>query len=297
VSKERQGKSAIFGAVAIAVIGIVISVMLTTSSRKQLDDARAANDEAKPKADAAVQESGQAETLIAQAAQTIKDANLAQAMIAHNDVYPDFYTKTIIPYIPPFFRIQSLSATPNDGLTCTVTMVGTLKSYQQYADLALALMRIPDAVSVGRGGYTGPQSMVPALTPQDQIGKYRRTTDAPIPDDPQDQLSYLEAQGSAPVGYQNVGGFGSGTTDVRGATPDESLITIQLTVVKNLQTPDPPATLRTSGAAPAAGGGFPGPGGPPGMPGVGGPPGGPPAGMPAAAAGGGGSKKEDGSGD
>lgn len=286
VSKERQGKSAVVVFAALVIVGFVLAVLMTTSSKRELDQARADNDAAKPPAAAAVDMSNYADTLIASAAQTIKDANLAQAMIAHNDTYPDFYTKTILPYLPPFFRIQSLSASPTDATTCTVTMVGTLKTYQQYADLALALMRIPNAVSVGRAGYTGERFFVPALTEQDQVGRYRHTTDAPIPDDPQDRLAYEEAQGSAPVGYQNVGGYGSGTTEPRGATPDESLITVQITISKDLQTPDPPATLRSGGGGGAltgmAGmaGGMGGPGAGPGMAG-------PPPGVPGAAGAGG----------
>jgi hypothetical protein len=289
VSKERQGRTAIFGAVMLAVLGIVGAVMLTSSSKAALDVAHNENTNSIPPAQAAVDTSNQADTIIASAAQIIKDTNLAQAMIDHNDVFPDFYTNQIIPYIPPFFRINTLSAQPIDGETSVVTMVGTLKSFHQYADLALALMRIPGAVSVGRNGFTGEQFMVPALTPQDQVGKVRKPNDPPIPDDPTERLAYLEAQTPAPTGYLGVGNFGSGTEDPRGATPDESLITIQLTVRKNLQTPDPRATLRTSGAGPAAGPGaagltgFGGPGGPPGGPG--GPPGmtGPPPSAPAAA--------------
>ena len=272
VSKERQGRTAIIGAVFIAILGIAAAMMLTMSSKKQLEIARSENEEAKPKAQAAVDTSNQAEVIIAAAGQIIKDTNLAEAMVRHNDVYPDFYTNEIIPYIPPFFRISSLSATPVDGTTSTVNMVGTLKSYQQYADLVLALMRIKGAVSIGRNGFSGERFMVPAITPDDQIGRYRKTTDPTIPDDPLQRLAYYQAQGTPPTGYLGVGNYGSGLPDARGATPDESLISIQITVKKNLQTPDPRATLRTSAstAGVATGGPAAGFGGPPA--GFGGPP-------------------------
>jgi hypothetical protein len=252
VSKERQGRTAFVGAFLFIVLGVVASVLMTMSSKSQLAAAIQENEDAKPKAQAAVDTSSQADTIIASATQIIKDTNLATAMVAHNDVYPDFYTKVILPYIPPFFRINSLSATPIDAATANVTMVGTLKTYQQYTDLVLALMRNPAAISVGRNGFSGEQFMVPGITPEDQIGKYRKTTDPTIPDDPLQKLAYYEAQATPPTGYLGVGNFGSGSDAERGATPDESLITIQLTVKGALQTPDPRATLRTSVATAAA---------------------------------------------
>lgn len=258
VSKERQALSSVFGAVAIACIGIGIAVFFTISSKKALESARADNEEAKPKAQAALDTSLQADTIIASAAQLIKNANLAQEMVKHNDVYPDFYTQDIIPYIPPFFRLTNLSASPVDATTSTVTMVGTLKTYQQYADLVLALMRIKGAVSVGRNGFTGERFMVPAITPEDQIGRYKKVNDPSIPDDPLQRLAYYEAQGTPPTGYLAANNFGSATPDTRGATPEESLITIQLTVRKDLRTPDPRATMRSSGGGGATTAGLPG---------------------------------------
>ena len=67
VSKERQGRTAIVGAVFLIVVGVVASVMLTTASKKALDQARSDNDEAKPKAQAALDTSNQADTIIASA--------------------------------------------------------------------------------------------------------------------------------------------------------------------------------------------------------------------------------------
>jgi hypothetical protein len=275
VSKERQGRTYIFFAVLIAALGIASSVLMILSSQSKLREAKAANERAKPGAQAAVDTSAQADTIISDSALIIKDTNLATEMIKHNDVYPDFYTREIIPYIPPFYRINSLTATPADATTSTVTMVGTLTTYQQYTDLVLALMRIKGAVSVSRAGFSGERFMVPGITPNNQHPKSLKVGQAPEPDDPIERLTYLQSQGTGDPGYTGAGNFGSGNEEQRGATPTESLVTIVLTIKKNLQTPNPRATLSSGGggAAPAgglAGGGFGSPGGPP--PGFGGPP-------------------------
>ena len=74
-----------------------------------------------------------------------------------------------------------MNATPIDDNTSTVTLVGTLDSYQQYSDLMLALLRFPDAQSVGRNSYVSTDKIVPALTEVDQNGRPRGVNEAPVP--------------------------------------------------------------------------------------------------------------------
>jgi hypothetical protein len=77
----------------------------------------------------------------------------------------------------------------------------------------------------------------------------------------------IERAGSAPSGFQNTGNFGSSETRVRGAMPGFSAVTYSIVIDRELQTPDPRATITSGGGAGAApGGAAPGgfrPGGPP----------------------------------
>jgi hypothetical protein len=295
VSKERQGRTAILGSAAIAIVGIVVAVLLSTSSRKALQSAIQANSDSKGPAATAADTAAQADTILndPKSVQLIRNASLAEAMNKHSDVFPDFYTNDILPYVPPFYRLTSISAQAIDGSTCSVTMTGTLKTFAEYGDLVLALMRIKGASSVSRQGFSMNQYIVPNLTPNDQTGTPHRINEGPVPDDPVDRLAYYESLGTPPPGYLNEGNYGSGEIVARGAAPEESLVTVVVTVAKNLQTPEPRETLQSGGggAAPALGGlGGPGLGGP-GMPtGFGGPgaPGGVsgPAGAPAGKGGG-----------
>ena len=68
--------------------------------------------------------------------------NLYNQMNKHIDAIPDLYA-AIKPYIPDFFRLTSISAQSAGQGRTLVTMEGVISSYQQYADLMLALLRIP----------------------------------------------------------------------------------------------------------------------------------------------------------
>lgn len=261
VSKERKARGAIVGAALLAIGGIIAGVFLTVSSQASLTAAKQTEADARPPADRAVATSQQADTIIAQAAPIIRNSELAKSVVAHNRKYPDLYDK-VLPYVPSFFRLTSVSATPS-GEQATVQMQGVLTSYQQYSNLMLALLRIPGAQTVGRSGYIDRDLSVPQLTPDDQ----RATPIAPgqtaVPDDPLERLAYYQAQATTQA-YTGIGNFGSEDTDLRLAGPESSLITVTVLMDANLQVPDVRSTLRSAGG----GAGVATGGAPTGIPGV-----------------------------
>lgn len=277
VSSSNRARNAIIGSVLLVLLSGIASALLIIYANRELEKAVAREEAARPPAENAVTVAKRADTLVAQpeVKALITDNSLAKAMLAHNAVYPAVYGD-VIKFIPSFFRLTSLSATPVDATTSTITMQGVIRSYQEYADLMLALLRtkgarITSVKSVSRSGFVGVEPYVPALTPIDQVGRPIKPGQDPIPDDPLERLTYfqdLPREG----GYLNSGGFGSGEEGIRTITPNASLITVQMTVDLALQTPDPRATLAAIGSAvPAAGAsgapataGFPGaPPGPP----------------------------------
>ena len=283
--KSRQGKTGLLvGALIVvgSIVGYAAMTFIPLASLKQAKEnvgqlpTQVANADATAKS---------ADGIIASATDVIKNAQLAKAMIDHNDVYPKLYDD-LKKYIPPYYRIQSMTATALGENQSQVTLVGTLSGYQRYADLMLALMRFKDAQTITRSGYNLDVPVVPELTPADQVGKMRRPDQAPIPDDGLERLAYFQAQASAaPTGFLATGGYGSGTADVKGPLPGASLVTIQMTVNRDLRVPLAAETLRgggggapgaaTQGGAPAGFGPPPGFGAPPGTggrPGIGGPP-------------------------
>jgi hypothetical protein len=273
VSKGRALRTGYVFGTLILILALLASGWMTFSTKGPLDEQLQRVDSTAQSAADAVATGAQKDEVISSASTVIRNATLAQDMIEHNDVYPDLYTD-IQRYVPSFFRLTSLSAQPIDENTATVTLVGTLETYQQYADLMLALMRDKDVTSISRTGFTLSLPEVPALTTADQKGTPHKLGEPTLPEGQIDRLHYFESQNYQPAGYIGQGGYGSGADDTKGPTPKESLITIVLTVNRKLEVPDISRTLHSGGAgsssaAPAGFGGMttPGMGGgpPPGM--------------------------------
>jgi hypothetical protein len=183
---------------------------------------------------------------------TKRNIDLVTAMTKHVDEYPNLFN-AIRPYIPAFFRINSIGAAPA-GDTTTVTMTGTVGSFQQYADLMLALLRIPAPYgpvrSISRSGFQHTDAFVPQLTELDQRGRARKPGDAVMPDDPLERLQAMINQGAqTQTGYQSLNNFGADGNAARGAMANESLVTVRLVLPYKLQTPNPRDTLALFGGA------------------------------------------------
>src|SRR5687768_8440519 len=166
VSKGNQAKTATVVSVLLALLGVLGAVGLIFISRQSVKEAREDAESKLERAARAVAVSKRADQVVNDAQMIIRNINLADAMLKHNDSYPDLY-RDLRPYIPGFFRVTSIQATPNDGATATVTLQGTVKSFQQYADLMIALYRIPGATTVSRAGYTSVDPYIPTITEQD----------------------------------------------------------------------------------------------------------------------------------
>lgn len=255
VSKEKQGRFAVLGSAVLAVVGLLAMLFLIRSSREAVQVQQDRINAAKPDADRAVAISKQADDVMNQARGLILNMNLADAMNAHSKVYPDLYDE-VRKYIPSFYRISSLNAVPNGAESVTVTMTGYLSSFQQYADLMVALLRIPGATAVSRSGFQLNDPLVPNVVPEDKVGRPIKPGEPRIPDNPMDRLD-LQIANAQLTGFVGAGGFG--TTDrpiVRGAMPNQSTVTVAVVIAgKDIQTPDPRGTLAqasTLWGAPAA---------------------------------------------
>ncbi|MFI5384867.1 MAG: hypothetical protein ACHQ50_01995 [Fimbriimonadales bacterium] len=278
VSKEKATRGALLLSIVLFVVLILAAVGLY---QKGLSDFSASTEgiaNLEGKAKKAKDTADHADVVMQESETLLRNTNLAQAMQAHNKVYPDLYDK-IRRVVPGFYRVNSMSAQSAGPNTTSVTLVGVLDTDQQYADLMLALLRIPEdlpdmkglsVLSVSRAGFTNSSAMyVPAPSTIDQAGKPHKIGDGPIPDDPSNRLDYFMAQGKV-TGYDNAGGFGAGQPGPRGAMPKSSLVTVTIVLSGiDLQSPDPKATLigggqtaaapTSPGAGPAgAGGNLPG---------------------------------------
>ena len=246
VDTTGRAKRAFFGGAIVLIASIAGAYYMQSTSTKRLEEAKQHEQDAQPMYDKAVNTASQADAMMTKPAvrQLVVNTSLAKSMMVSSRTYPDLFD-SVKPYIPGFFRITNLGATPVDASTCTVNMTGTVKNAQQYADLMLALLRIPGAKSVTRGGLQSDDTIVPPLTLVDQAGRPRKESKAPIPDDPLERLAYFESEVS-PTGYLNAGNFGvteEGTQ--KGARPGESVIAVSVVIPRNIQTPNPRATIQS----------------------------------------------------
>lgn len=304
-TENRPRNAAILATLFIIACGAG-AYLLNDTAEKKLTHAKEEVATALPEAQKVVKAAKSADDAMAdpKVKQLVVNSALAKEMIEHCYVYPKLYAD-VIPYIPSYFRLTELSATPVDAKNANLNMTGVIQTYQEYADLMLALMRIPGAQTVGRAGFQQEDMVVPAVTSIDQSGKPRKLSEGPIPDDALDRLTYFEAQ-TQPSGYLAAGGFGSGDEGPKLAPFGKSLISVSVLMARPLQTPNPRATLASiggGGAATAGGaaalnvGGPPtgsfGQGGPGTAPGGGAPPAGGTSPIGAAKKSAGGSKRPD----
>lgn len=246
VDTTGRAKRAFFGGFLVLLGSFAGAYYMATTSAQHLADSKAAVDKATPLYARAVATADEADAMMTKPniRQLVVNTSLANTMMSTSRLYPDLYD-FVKPYIPGFFRITNLGASPIDASTCTVNMVGTVSNAQQYADLMLALLRIPGATAVTRGGFVGDDVIVPELTLVDQQGKPRKQSKAAIPDDALERLRYFEND-TSPTGYLNSGNFGvleEGT--VKGVRPGESLISVSVVLPRGIQTPNPRATIQT----------------------------------------------------
>lgn len=243
VSKAGQSRGFMVLAIVIVVLTLAGSFLMFAQSNKRLNDAVAAAEQYQQTAADAVVTANDADRVIGQAAIFDRNLKLAQAMLDHNFAYTQLYDD-VFAHIPSFFRLNSISATPNGAEGCTVTLTGFLDTFQQYADMNLALLRIPGAVNVARSGYVIDDKYVPNLTETDQNGAPIKPGEAPLPSDPWERWQELERRAAAaPQGFQNVNGFGTMGGD-KGAMPGFSTVTFTVTIMgRDIQTPDPTATI------------------------------------------------------
>ena len=298
VSKGQQSKTAAIVAVLIALFGIGGAVALSLTSQAKLQAEKPLEADARARAQQAVDTAAYADEVVASGKQLVTNVLLANAIDRHNEAYPALYS-TVLPYVPGFYRLTSMGATPSGDGTAVLTLTGTLKTFQNYADLMLALLRIPGATSVTRAGFQPYDVTVPPVTEFDQQGRPQGPDDnGPIPDDGLERLAYYQSTART-QGYEGVGNYGNSQVRERGALPEASVVTVtvnidlnpsaditgkpykkglepyralfpydasvvgpETTQRANLQTPNPTSTIGATGGggtAPSFGGGARGP--------------------------------------
>jgi len=252
VSKAGAAKGMWFVAGGVALLGILGMVGLTVMGQQQLSSAKADAESKMALAANAKATADHAEAQIAEATVIDRNQKLSEAMINHNSKYVDLYAK-VLSHVPAYYRLDSISATPTSESSTTVTLNGYIQSFRQYADLSIALWKIPSATAVTRAGYQLNNAAVPALTEADQTGLPIRPGQAPYSTDPLERMNQMiENAAAEPRGYLDEGNFGSAEATARGAMPGYNQVTMTVVLTDDIRTPDPRATIAAGGGAAGA---------------------------------------------
>ncbi len=249
VSKAGAAKGMWVVAGALALAGVLGMVGLTIAGQGALNAAKTdAESKMKLAADAKVT-ADHADAQIAEATVIDRNQKLSESMIDHNRKYVDLYAK-VLSHVPAYYRLDSISASPASESSTTVTLTGYIQSFRQYADLSIALWKIPNATAVTRAGYQLDNAAVPALTEADQTGLPIRAGQTPLPTDPLERMEQMIANAAEePRGFLDEGNFGSATTTARGAMPGYNQVTMTVVLADDIRTPDPRATIASGGDA------------------------------------------------
>lgn len=141
VSKEGQQKTFIALAVLLLLLSIGAAAFMVISARTRLDESIAKSKEPENNYKSALAYAAKADEVILKATDADRHIKLATQMDAHNRTYTELYRR-IYDFVPSFMRVRSISAVPVDGQNATVTMTAVLRTYQEYADATMALLRI-----------------------------------------------------------------------------------------------------------------------------------------------------------
>lgn len=175
VARHVQSKL-VFVVMLLLVVASLAAAFLV--QRDVASDLKNLKEKAEPKVQNANQvraRAAYADEIIAKARVVLTNTALVNQIDDSNKAYADLYDD-LMPYIPSFFRVRSLSA-QSQGDTALVTITGYLKTFQQYSDVMIALLRFEDATAVGRGNFA---PVAPGN--EEQFGYSTVTTDrGPIP--------------------------------------------------------------------------------------------------------------------
>ncbi|MBL8060286.1 MAG: hypothetical protein JNK63_06180 [Chthonomonas sp.] len=250
--KGAAMKTMVVLSIATVLLSGLATAFMAYQSSAMLAQAKEDAEAARPNAVAAVAYAKRANEVLEKSRGVTTNLTLAQEMSAHNSKYTRFYTK-VLPYVPAFFRVTSISIDPIDANSCRLNMTGVLQTAQQYADLSLALLRIPGAQAISRAGFVTQWDDVPALTAEDQRGLMVRQGQIALPEDPVARMEAVSAWGTEQTtGFANVGNFGSATESARGAMTRWSNIGVSVLLAAPGAAP---AQAPGQPAAPAAAGG------------------------------------------
>jgi hypothetical protein len=173
---KTAAKGAASKGMFLLMLGLVLGSLALAFlyNNKLQGDRQSWEDEAnsiKGSADEVVRASREADEIVAKARIVLTNKSLYDQIQASNQTYPDLYDD-LIAYIPSFMRVRTFQAQSAGAQTARVTIGGYLKTFQQYSDVMISLLRFPKVQQIGRAGF-GP-------VPEGDEGPFAYSPDTPL---------------------------------------------------------------------------------------------------------------------
>ncbi len=151
-AKGAASKTIFVVALAAVLVSLVAAFMYNQSLQMTLQSWKDDTAQMKVSADEVVRATKEADEIVAKAQIVLTNKALYDQIVASNTAYPDAYDE-VKEYIPSFFRVRTFNAQSTGERTSVMTISGYLRSFQQYSDVMIALLRCPSVVQIGRNGF------------------------------------------------------------------------------------------------------------------------------------------------
>lgn len=151
-ARSAQSRTAFLLAAAAVVLTLAGSMYYSYITTVTLDGYKEEVAAKQVLADQVVQTAASADTILAGSRIVLTNTDLVREIDSANGAYPRLYN-TLKGYIPAFLRVRSLSAASAGPEQSVVTIQGYLKTFQQYSDVMISLLRFPGCSAVGRSGF------------------------------------------------------------------------------------------------------------------------------------------------
>ena len=246
-SSDVLVRKAIFrGSLGMVGAGL-LAAFLIVFSRSGAEDARGEVESLRPQAELAYRTASRADEIMKEAVFLTTDLGFAEAVHRQNLKAIDLFQE-VMNYLPGFFRLTSLTAAAKGDQDTLVVLEGVVHSYQEYADLMLALLRMTNVLNVQRSKPEIKESPVPSLDKEDQIGIRVPSGSPRLPSDPFKRMEAMIARASKPKELEPEPKLPSAAAAQEyhqyvKLVPGDSVVKVEMLVHQPFQVPNPRLTL------------------------------------------------------
>jgi hypothetical protein len=151
-ARSVQSKKIMWIAAAAVLVSLAGAILYSGKVSGDLASWKQEAEDKMPDAEKVVATAAKADEIMEKAKLVLTNSALVDAIDDANKRYPALYDE-LKEYIPSFLRVRSLNASSGGAQNAVITIQGYLKTFQQYSDVMIGLLRFPGCSAVGRSGF------------------------------------------------------------------------------------------------------------------------------------------------